>query len=330
MPRPLQPCKGIAEHCEPALRCSHASLLWMALIAVYGNMDDRPSQPIARVSPKTILIVDDDPVARKVVAAMVEQLGFAVLQTGSGRQALRILTAEPVDAVLLDVVMPDSDGIDILLQIKANPHTEGLPVIMLTGHADRDMRLSVLASGADDLLAKPADPLELSVRLRNVLRARSATAASGALAAAKMEPATAAATPRRLAMLRGNTVTGRGDATATGAIEHNDAAAWRAVVAVMQPSMLTEIAPRIMRSRPDGMLEPALPEAHYVLDLGADIIARERMRAAIRAAASGERQELRCVLRTFGMTTLRIVPVLTHILNREVVSSLIIAVFPDR
>lgn len=293
-------------------------------------MDERASQPIARPQPKTILIVDDDPVARKVVAAMVEQLGFLVLQTGSCRQAMRILAAEPVDAVLLDVVMPDGDGIDVLLQIKANPHTEAIPVIMLTGHADRDMRLSVLASGADDLLGKPADPLEIAVRLRNVLRPRSSTG-SGQQATVQPDPPTGPVTPRRLAMLRGNVATGRaGAAPPTTSDLHDDAAAWRALQGAVRPPMLTEIAPRILRCRPDGMLEPALPEALYVLDLGADLIARERLRAAVALAAQGERQELRCVLRTFGMTTVRVAPIRTQAREQEVTSALVLVLFPDR
>lgn len=268
----------------------------------------------------TILIVDDDPPSRKALAAQVVQFGFAVIEVGSGREALRTVSRERVDAVLLDVVMPDVYGIDVLMQIKADPRTENVPVLVMTGLSDRDMRLSVLAAGAEEMLAKPVDALELRARLRNVLRTR-----SPALAATpnpRVSQPIAFERPARRAV----------EPPMSAAHGHDDelAACWRAAVAAFSPPMLSELAPRMLLVRPDGQLVPPLAEALYLTDLGADLIGRERLGAAQRGAAAGRRQDLRCVVRTMGMCTLRVEPVQRKGSGGPAVTGLVVAILPDR
>lgn len=267
--------------------------------------------------PQIVLIVDDDPPARKAVAAQVAQFGFAVIEVGSGREALRTIGRERIDAVLLDVVMPDVYGIDVLMQIKADPRTENVPVLVMTGLSDRDMRLSVLAAGAEDLLAKPVDALELRARLRNALRSRTPAIAT-------------TPNPRASQPIALGRPPSRGVAPSGLAPQGNDeelAAYWRAAIAAFSPPMLSELAPRLLLVRPDGQLVPPLAEALYLTDLGADLIARERLGAAQRAAAAGKRQDLRCVLRTMGMCTLRVEPVQRSAAG---VTALVLAILPDR
>jgi len=265
---------------------------------------------------QTILIVDDDPPSRKAIAAQVTQFGFSVIEVGSGREALRTIGRERIDAVLLDVVMPDVYGIDVLMQIKADPRTEHVPVLVMTGLSDRDMRLSVLAAGAEDLLAKPVDALELRARLRNVLKSR---------------PPAVAATPNLRASqpIAFDRPVRRSVAQVAVPPRHDDelAACWRAAVAAFSPPMLSEVAPRLLLARPDGQLVPHLAEALYLTDLGADLIGRERLGAAQRGAVAGKRQDLRCVVRTMGMCTLRVEPVQQP---GRGVTGLVVAILPDR
>lgn len=267
-----------------------------------------------------MLIVDDDPVARRVVTSVVSQFGFAVLEATSGRHALRILASDHVDVMLLDMVMPDIYGIDVLMQAKADPRTESVAVLIMTGISDRDMRLSVLAAGAEELIAKPVDALELRARLRNVMRSR------GLLAAQAATPGVRESQP--LPAIRPLRRTGP-----TPAMRHDHpeiaAACWRTLLGLAHPPLLGEIAPRVLQCRPDGYLQPPLAEVLYLSDLGADLIARERISAALRASAAGMRQELRCVVRTMGMCTLRIAPAVTDGERSEMIAALVVLILPD-
>ena len=283
------------------------------------------ADPLASVA--TVLIVDDDPATRKSIAAIVNQFGLATMEAGSGREALRLIGREKFDVVLLDVVMPDVYGIDVLMQIKADPRTESVPVLVMTGLSDRDMRLSVLAAGAEDLLAKPVDALELRARLRNLLRSRSATTGPVPAAVAQTpsprasQPLLVERPPRRATFAKTDPAIAPSD---------ESAACWRAAQAALGPPMLCELAPRLLYVRPDGQLVPPLAEALYLTDLGADLIGRERIRAAQRQSADGNRQDLRCVVRSIGMCTLRLEPVLARRHGVEAAIGIVVAILPDR
>jgi len=124
---------------------------------------------------KTILIVDDEPNVREGLIRILRRSELdATCQTAeSGRQALEKIESEGADVIVSDVNMPGMDGIELLTRLRANPSTQRLPVIMLTGNDQGDIRRTALDLGAFDFLIKPTDPVELVARLRNALRIKS-------------------------------------------------------------------------------------------------------------------------------------------------------------
>ncbi len=114
-----------------------------------------------------ILIVDDEPHIRTFLRAYLESDGYEVGEAGTGRQALDEVAATPPSMVLLDIGLPDLDGLEVLRRIRA----EGdLPVILVTARAEEVDTLIGLAVGADDYVVKPFAPREVVARVRTVLR----------------------------------------------------------------------------------------------------------------------------------------------------------------
>ncbi len=126
-----------------------------------------PFAPAAR-----ILVVDDEPTNRELLRDTLEVRGYAVEEAGSGAEALARIAAAPPDVVLLDVSMPGLDGLEVCRRLKANPQTAPLPVIMVTAHADRLVRLAGIGAGANDYLTKPVDLQDLGLRVRNAVSAK--------------------------------------------------------------------------------------------------------------------------------------------------------------
>lgn len=117
-----------------------------------------------------ILIIDDELVNIKVTKKYLEQDGYEEFITSTDpTRAMDLITTEQPDLVLLDVVMPNVSGLDILQMVRSNPSTESLPVVILTASTDPETKLSALRLGATDFLAKPVDPSELIPRVRNML-----------------------------------------------------------------------------------------------------------------------------------------------------------------
>ncbi|HLX61595.1 MAG TPA: response regulator [Planctomycetota bacterium] len=121
-------------------------------------------------NPPTILVVDDDEINREIVSAPLLPEGYRVLQAENGEQALRIVNEQRVDLVLMDVVMPGMDGFEVCRRIKEDARKLTLPVVFITALHDRNSRVSGKAVGGDDFLTKPVDPIELTARVRNLLR----------------------------------------------------------------------------------------------------------------------------------------------------------------
>jgi adenylate cyclase len=115
--------------------------------------------------PASILVAEDDAVARATLVKALEQEGHGVTAAEDGRRALELLGAGPFDAVLLDIVMPEVDGFEVLAQMKADPELRHLPVIVVTSIDDVASAVRCIEMGADDYLTKPFDPILLRARL---------------------------------------------------------------------------------------------------------------------------------------------------------------------
>lgn len=127
-------------------------------------MHSFPSERDPR-KPSTILIVDDEMVIRDMCSRVLE--GYRILQAGNGREALGVLERESVDVVLADVMMPEMNGLDLLLAIKERSPNQ--LVIVMTGFADKDVILRALKAGADDFINKPINLLQLKAAVDKVL-----------------------------------------------------------------------------------------------------------------------------------------------------------------
>jgi two-component system OmpR family response regulator len=118
-------------------------------------------------SPKTILLVDDDPNILAVAGFAVAKAGFRTITAKDGREALALARAERPDLMVLDIVMPELDGIEVCRLLRAE---SSVPVIFLSSMDDEVDRIVGLELGADDYLTKPFSPRELVARIKAVLR----------------------------------------------------------------------------------------------------------------------------------------------------------------
>jgi len=116
-----------------------------------------------------ILLVEDDARLAAMVAEYLGDAGLRVTIAGGGEQGLARLAREPFDAVVLDLMLPDLDGLEVCRRLRTN---SDLPVLMLTARGDAADRIVGLELGADDYLPKPFEPRELLARLRAILRRR--------------------------------------------------------------------------------------------------------------------------------------------------------------
>jgi DNA-binding response OmpR family regulator len=116
---------------------------------------------------QTILVVEDEQAIASFVAAYLRKDGFDVRMTASGREALTLVGSQPPSLVVLDLMLPDLDGMEVCRRIR---ETTTLPVLMLTARDDDLDKIAGLEVGADDYLTKPFNPRELVARVRAILR----------------------------------------------------------------------------------------------------------------------------------------------------------------
>ena len=117
-----------------------------------------------------ILVVDDIPTNVRLLEAKLTAEYYDVIGAHDGRDALRIAEREAPDLVLLDVMMPGMDGFEVCRQLKSNPATRHLPVVMVTALSDVSDRVKGLEAGADDFLSKPVNDVALFARVRSLVR----------------------------------------------------------------------------------------------------------------------------------------------------------------
>jgi len=132
-----------------------------------------------------LLVVDDEPFLRDAVAASLRFLGFEVTTAETGAEALRMARDRPFDLVVLDVMLPDTDGFDIVRRLRRDGRQ--VPVIFLTARDTQADKVEGLSIGGDDYMTKPFGLEELAARIRTVLRRTRPSAAGPVLAFADME-----------------------------------------------------------------------------------------------------------------------------------------------
>lgn len=126
----------------------------------------------------TVLVIEDEPAQREMIAYNLESEGFRVIKTGDGNEALLLIEEEDPDLILLDWMLPGTSGIEICRQIKMKPSFRMTPVIMLSARSEEVDKVRGLETGADDYICKPYSVLEMIARVKAHLR-RSRPAAVG-------------------------------------------------------------------------------------------------------------------------------------------------------
>lgn len=129
-----------------------------------------PSTDPATLMKGTVLVVDDDPGVARVFQRLLTVDGFTVAAVPDGPSAVALIGVHRPDVVLLDVLMPGVDGFEVCRQLKADPLTRLIPVILVTALSDKQSRIRGLEVGADDFLSKPVDTEELLTRVRSLVR----------------------------------------------------------------------------------------------------------------------------------------------------------------
>ena len=134
---------------------------------------------------KKILIVEDDKDIARLIQYNMDKAGYACAIAVTGEAALTALAAASVDLVMLDVMLPGIDGLEVCRAIKRDPDLKRIPVMMLTAKGEEVDRIVGLELGVDDYIVKPFSPRELVLRVKAVLRRHSAGAEAGDVLAAK-------------------------------------------------------------------------------------------------------------------------------------------------
>jgi two-component system alkaline phosphatase synthesis response regulator PhoP len=120
-----------------------------------------------------ILLVDDEQELRELLGKYFDDLGYRVLVAGDGVDALDLASREKPQLILMDLEMPQLDGLETSRRLKANEETKSIPIIVVTAHINR--LNEALAAGADDFVAKPLHLVELSARVKSILKVRHLT-----------------------------------------------------------------------------------------------------------------------------------------------------------
>jgi len=117
-----------------------------------------------------ILIAEDSPTVRRVVAARLAADGYAVIEAADGEEALALAQSEQPDLLILDKVMPKLDGFEVVRALREDPRTRAMPIVMLTDRTGEDDVLGGLQLGVEEYMPKPFSPHELSARVRRTLQ----------------------------------------------------------------------------------------------------------------------------------------------------------------
>ncbi|MDQ1438494.1 MAG: hypothetical protein QOK43_2123 [Acidimicrobiaceae bacterium] len=117
----------------------------------------------------TVLVVDDDPVIQKLLQVNFEMEGYTVLTAGDGLEGVERARADNPDIIICDIMMPRMDGLEVTKTLKGDPATASIPILLLSAKAQQADVAAGQATGADDYVTKPFDPLDLLQRVAGLL-----------------------------------------------------------------------------------------------------------------------------------------------------------------
>lgn len=148
------------------------------------------ASPRAAASPITILVVDDEPDLVELIAYNLEQQGHAVITAGDGNTALSLAKSRQPDLVVLDVMMPELNGVEVAKRLRSQTETASMPIIMLTAKSEETHELEGLDAGADDYITKPFSMQVLLARITALTRRASSGAGKPRSSALSLGPIT--------------------------------------------------------------------------------------------------------------------------------------------
>jgi signal transduction histidine kinase len=122
---------------------------------------------------QVVLVIDDEPINFDVIEILLFKEGYELLYKNNGTEAIATLAEIKPDLILLDVMMPDMDGIEVCQLLKTNPQYQHIPIIIVTALSDKEDLARCLDAGADDFVSKPINSAELRARVRSMLRIKS-------------------------------------------------------------------------------------------------------------------------------------------------------------
>jgi CheY-like chemotaxis protein len=137
--------------------------------AAVAQVHETPHQAAEQARAARVLVVDDDRVIHGVLAFFLAEAGFVVQSAFNGRQALEMAEADAPDLMVLDGMMPELDGLEVLKRWQQLPHLCKIPVMMLTAENDAEKKADAIRSGAVDYLTKPFSPDDLVTRAMQLL-----------------------------------------------------------------------------------------------------------------------------------------------------------------
>lgn len=134
-----------------------------------------------QMADKTVLIVDDESAIREMIAVALEMADYHCLEASNARDAYMTIVDQRPDMILLDWMLPETSGIELVRRLKRDENTAEIPIIMLTAKSAEDNKVQGLEVGADDYITKPFSPKELVARLKAVLRRTTPTGIESAI-----------------------------------------------------------------------------------------------------------------------------------------------------
>lgn len=135
-----------------------------------NHKEYKVTNELQEMEASTILIVDDEQSNITLLETLLQIQGYTTISALSGAEAITLASTKKPDLILLDVVMPDMNGFETVAKLKADTETQHVPVIMITALDDRETKTRALQAGAEEFLSKPINHMDLTIRVRNLLR----------------------------------------------------------------------------------------------------------------------------------------------------------------